>query len=147
MFSTDITKEFLEDHNWSEQNDGSYLVFKSGAFTYYKDKNDKDNYFYTGHYKFYTGQDALDYVTEDLSDYGITKEEMQGVFDRNEKYDLSNFVCLVLENEECIIDGENTLDKTVVSPYYGFYLNDGVNKALDMANMNTGTYFYFVPED
>ncbi|MCR5292587.1 MAG: DUF4813 domain-containing protein [Eubacterium sp.] len=144
---TTIDKAYLRSHNWRETNSNSYIVFESDTFTYYKDKGVYDNYYYKGHYEFYSGKAAVDYVVNDLSEYGVTRDEIQGLFDRNAKYDESNFVCLVLQNEECIIDGQNTTTDYTKAPYYGFYINNSSIEALDIANMNSATYYWFVPDD
>ena len=140
-------KSEIPNQDWVETNDGSYLTFKSGKqFVYYKDIDVDDDYYYEGSYEIYIGNKAVDYVVNDLEDYGVTDEELEDLFDRNEKYDEENFICLVLNNETCIIGGENTMEKPVFTPYYGFILVDGDKVVLDVANMNTGTQFNFVPE-
>lgn len=145
--SSDISKSKFCDNKWVEQNDGSYLVPKSdNTFKYYKDKNDLTDYYYTGHYELHVGEEGIDYVVNDLSEYGVTRDEIQGLIDRNTQYKKGNFVCLVLDNEECIIGGENTAEKTVTTPYYGFYVKDGSEEGFDIANMNTATYYLFTPE-
>ena len=140
-------KREIPDQNWVETNDESYLTFKSGKqFVYYKDIDVDDDYYYEGSYEIYIGDEAVDYITNDLEDYGVTDEELEGLFDRNKKYDEENLICLVLNNETCMIGGENTMKEPVTAPYYGFILVDGDEVVLDIANMNTGTYFNFVPE-
>ena len=148
MSSSDI-EDKIRSTNWLEKHDNSYLDLESDGydFTYYQDKEDKDNYYYEGFYDLYVGEDAVEYITEDLEEYGVTEDELEGLFDRNEEYDEANLVCLVIHNETCMIDGENTLEEDVVSPYYGFYLKDGSDEVLDLTNMNTATIFTFIPED
>ena len=46
-----------------------------------------------------------------------------------------------------MVDGVNTLDNEVVSPYIGNYLIDGDECGLDLTNMNQATHVFFVPED
>ena len=141
-------EEIFADNNWHESQADSYLVPGSGkTFKYYKEKAVADDYYYEGHYKIFAGKDAEKYLTEDLAAYGVTKEELKGLYSRNDKYDRSNLVCLVLENETCMIGGENTLSETVVTPYYGFYLTDKDKEVLDLANMNSASYYLFVRED
>ena len=145
--SSDINKSKFCDNKWVEYYSNSYLVPKSdGTFKYYKDKTDLTDYYYTGHYKLYVGDEGIDYVVNDLSDYGVTRDEIQGLIDRNDKYKKGNFVCLVLDNEECIIDGENTATSTVTTPYYGFYVKENGEEGFDIANMNSATYYLFQPE-
>ncbi len=145
---SDISQSKFRSIKWVEQNDRSYLVPGYGnTFKYYKDKNNLTDYYYTGHYKLYIGEEAIDYVVNDLSDYEVTKSEINDFIDRNEEYTKENFVCLVLENEECIIGGKNTAEKTVTTPYYGFYIKDNSGReGFDIANMNTATNYLFMPE-
>jgi hypothetical protein len=141
--------DLLAGYNWLETNSNSYLVPDSGkTFKYYKDKGVYDNYYYEGHYTFYTGDEAYKYITENLSEYGVTKQELDDLFARNEKYDKSNLICMVIENETCMIDGQNMYEETgtVVSPYYGFYLENGNEKVLDIVSMRMAQYYYFVAE-
>lgn len=148
--SSSTTINIFAGKNWLEATSNSYIVTESGnKFKYYKDKGVYDDYYYEGHYRFYMGEDAYRYVTEDLSSYGVTKNELDKVFARNDDYDKSNFVCLVLENEKCIVDGVDTYAgrSAVVTPYYGFYVKDGNDTVLDIANMNKAEYYYFIPED
>ena len=74
----------------------------------------------------------------------MSEEELEGVFDRNEQYEESNFVIFVLNNEACIVDGENIVDSPYKTPYFGFYLEDDGVPYLDIANMNSGNYHLFV---
>ena len=142
----DITADYFQKYNWLE-NDGSYLVLESSTrFKYYRNKDEQDDYYYTGTYEFYSGPEAISYVVDDLSEYGVTRDEIDGIIDRNEEYNTSNFVCLVIHNEEQIVDGEDIMENDVMTPYYGFYLKEGSNEALDIANMNAASYYYFTPE-
>lgn len=143
-------KDYFADKNWLETHSNSYLVTGEGnTFKYYKDKGVYDNYYYEGHYKLYLGDDAYKQITEDLSKYGVTADKLDGIFSKNNQYSKSNLVCLVIENETCWIDGYNMYEDsgTVVTPYYGFYIQDGGKPALDLVNMNSPQYYYFVPED
>ena len=146
----EFTDDIFKNAKWVEQHSNSYLVPNSdGTFTYYKDKDVQDNYYYTGHYDLYTGQAAYDYVTSnpDMASYGVTAEEMDGVFAKNEIYDMKNFVCLVLHNEQQIIDGENAITESVDTPYFGFYRVEGTGEeSLDIANMNVSEYYWFSKE-
>lgn len=134
-------KDVISGKTW-EEDDGSLLVLnKDNTFKYYRDKDDLTNYYYEGTYKVYCGEDAVEYISEDLEDYGVTEKEQRDIFDRNEEYNVDNYYCLVLNNKTCMIDGENTMEEPVMTPYFGFYLEK--YDALDIANMNTGTYYWF----
>lgn len=141
ILNNNISKS-ITGKSW-EASDGSLLVMEdNGDFKYYKDKEDLEDYYFEGKYKIYTGEDAIQYIDEDLEEYGVTEQEQRDIFERNEKYTVDNYICIVLTNEKCVINGENTLDEDIVVPYFGFYYKD--EKALDIANMNTATYYYFM---
>lgn len=133
--------EWVVGTNWIS-NDDSYIMFNDdGTFEWYQNKDDLTNSYYAGTYEFYTGQEALNYITQDLEQYGITDDEMRDIFENSSSYSLDIFVCLVLNNEELIVDGQNTLEAPTVTPCYGFYFED--EEYLDIANMNTATYWGF----
>ncbi len=134
----------ITEYQWQETGDGSLIVCESdGSFKYYQSAEDMTNNYFEGSYEFYMGKKAVTYITTELSEYGVTKDELKGVFDRNEEYDESNFVIFVLNNEVCIVDGENMVESPYRTPYFGFYLeSDGV-PYLDIANMNSGNYQLF----
>ena len=141
-------KEAITSRNWVETHSNSYLVFGSGKkFTYYRDYNTTDDYYYTGKYEIYVGEDAMEYITDDLSEYGITEDEIEDMIDANRNYDLSNLVCIVLKNNEQIIGGVNTLSDTVVTPYCGFYIGEDEDATLDLTNLNAASNFTFITED
>lgn len=139
------SKDFLSETSWIELNDGSQWVFhKDNRFHWYQSKEVTDDNYYAGTYEFHIGQDAMNYLTEDLSEYGVTKEEMQGVIDRTEAYTLDNLVCFSTTNQSFLYNGVEQISDEVVTSYYGFLLRDG--KLLDIANMITGSYYSFRKE-
>lgn len=132
----------ITGYSFVDKSEKSLLDLRySGNFKYYQSKDDLTDNYYEGTYDVYVGKDAVDYITTDLSRYGVTEEELQGVFDRSSSYDESNFYCLVLNNEKCMVNGQNTLTTPTSTPYYGFYIES--TKTLDIANMNTASYLYF----
>ncbi|MBP3604050.1 MAG: hypothetical protein J6J79_07885 [Lachnospiraceae bacterium] len=137
---------FITEYKWQGAKDGSLMVFEpDGNFKYYRYADDLDDNYYYGTYVFNIGSSAVQYLTTDLADNGVTADELQTIFDNNEGYDESNFVCLVLNNEACIIDGENQVENPYQTPYFGFCLEDTDGTlVLDLANMNTGNYSTFI---
>lgn len=135
----------LAGTSWISADDGSQMVFNEDeSFGWYQSKEEKDDNYYAGTYDFYVGQDAMDYLTGDLAEYEVTKEEMQLYFDRNEEYGLNNFVCFTLNNQSFLLSGEEQLSEEKQTHYFGFLLEDGT--FLDIANMITATYHGFSKE-
>lgn len=125
--------------------DGSEAVFTETEINWYKDAEDHSDNYYSGTYEFYIGEDAIDYVTQDLSEYGITRSEIDALIAKNSEYSKDNFVVFDIEYDEFIMDGEEQVITRPLVPWYGFILKD--NTYLDVANMNTGTYYKFTKSE
>lgn len=137
--------DILGDSSWLSEDDDSQIVFNTdNSFSWYQSKEEEDDNYYAGSYDFYIGEEAMDYITDTLSEYAVKEEELQGVFDRNEEYELDNFVCFTMNNETFILYGDEQLSEPIDSHYFGFLLDDG--SILDIANMDTGSYVWFVKE-
>lgn len=134
-----IPSTALQQTSWI-LTDNSELVLDASTFTWYKTKDVYTDNYFKGTYVYYIGTSAVNYITNELSNYGVTKEELQGVFDRNEEYNEDNFVVLVLQHTGGTIEGK-PYEKNTIDPYYGFLLNDGTY--LDIANMNSASYYVF----
>lgn len=123
--------------------DGSMIYFEEdGSFIWYQSDEDHDDNYYTGTYDVYMGEDAYDYIIYDLSEYGITEEELDDYFDRNEDsdfYQKENMCCLVLHNEELFMDGK-LQDYAANERHYMGFFEDGY---FDAANMESGEYASF----
>lgn len=125
--------------------DGSCMVFIDDTnYAWYQKKDVVDDNYFAGTYEFYMGNAALEHLTVDLKEFGVTKDEMQQIFDSNEEYSLENFVCMTVDNESFMLAGEEQLEQNKEISYYGFLLQDG--NYLDIANMVTGTYYGFMKE-
>ena len=135
----------LTSYNWQGTQDGSLLVFEQdGTFRYYQSAEDLTDYYFEGTYEFHAGADAVEFITTDLSQYSVTKEELTTIFDNNEQYDESNFVCFALNNEACYMDGENAVEEPYQTSYFGFCLEEDGDLYLDIANMTSANYHLFI---
>lgn len=124
--------------------DGSLLCLnEDGSFFWYQKPENRSDSYYSGSYEVYNGKAAIDYIVSELPQYSLTQAEQEEFIERNEDYTYENYYCLVLDNKECIINGENTLDtsQSNITPYYGFYFEN--EQYLDLANMNSGNYSSF----
>lgn len=134
-------KDKISGYSYIEKQDNSLLDLKSdGTFLYYKDKDDKTDNYYEGTYVVYQGEDAIEYIADDLEMYGLTEVEQRELIRRNDKEE--NYYCLVLKNEKCIMDGKNTLTSTIETPYYGFFF-ERIN-TLRIVNMKSANIYNFV---
>jgi len=121
--------------------DESEVIFTDEEINWYRYQNDHSDNYYSGKYVLYVGKDAVKYITQELSYYGVTKMKLNDLFDRSDLYSVENFVVFDIRYDEFMIDGESSVPQRQLVPWYGFILED--NTYLDVVNMNTGTYYKF----
>lgn len=139
------TKEssLVNNTKW-KGSDNSEIEFTNDRINWYRYSYDHSDNYYSGTYSFYIGKDAVDYITNNLSQYGVTRNELESLFNRNTTYSEENFVVFDIRYDKFVINGENQTITRPLTPWYGFILND--NTYLDVANMNTATYYKFTKE-
>ncbi len=134
-------KGIVAGWTWEADDTSILSLGEDGTFHWYQAaENIEDNY-YAGTYHVFNGMDAVNYIVNELEEYEVTFDEQMELFERVEEYELDNYYCLVLNNEMCVIDGENQIDEMTITPYYGFYFAE--ESIMDLANMNTGNYVAF----
>ena len=98
----------------------------------------------SGEYEVYRGEEAIEYITEELSEYGVTKSELKSLFNRSDLYDESTFVVFDIRYDKFVVSGEQRDIERPLVPWFGFVLED--DTYLDVANMNTSTYYKFTKQ-
>ena len=122
--------------------DGSYLVLnKDKTFYWYMDKDDKDNYYF-GTYTVFRGEKAVDYLTTELSIYGISEEEQRQTIDNIDiKNAIDHYYLINLMNDKVVVDGkENKIFKE--TRYYGFATHN--YNEFDLLNVDANNYAVFM---
>ena len=144
--------KMIEKNNWITTGDNSYMVFdkKTKSFTYYQSYLDTSDNYYTGKYQIYAGDDAFEYITEDISELGVEKSEIRSMINMNDEYEMDNLLCICLDYEELVVGGEKQDRDPWTIHYFGFYLTpeeDGYTyNVLDVCNMEAASYVTFVLE-
>ncbi len=145
--SADVDIENLIVGYTYKLDDDSVIEFSNDyKFKWWKDADSEDNY-YAGTYSVYYGEIAKERITEDLTQFAVTEDELDAYFERNEGddiYNIDNLTLIELDHTEVVFDGvEEDMSgyDTTTSYYYGFY--DTTTKKLDAANMATATYYLF----
>lgn len=137
--------DLLAGTSWISGNDNSQWVFGTDkTFHWYQTEGETDDNYFAGTYEFHVGQDAINYLTTEFSDYGITERKIRQVLSSNSEYMLDNFVCFSCVNQSFMLRGKEQLSEDTISSYLGFFLQDGTY--LDIANMTTGTCYGFTKE-
>ena len=132
----DYNYEHFIGNNFIAQ-DNSYLVLnKDKTFYWYKDINNKDEYYY-GVYTIYRGENAINYITNTLSIYGIDeKYQRTYLLDKN----IDDYYNLNLNNEKLVVNGkEEKLFKE--TRYYGLATDN--YKKFELLNMDANNYAIF----
>lgn len=136
-----IVKSSLMRNTTWQGSDGSEVVFTDNRINWYKSADDHLDNYYSGTYTFYIGKDAVNYITTELSEYYVTSSELQSLFNRSEMYSESSFVVFDIRYDKFILNKQPQQIERPLVPWFGFLLEDGT--FLDVANMNTGTYYQF----
>ena len=137
--------DLLAGTSWLSGDDNSQWVFGTDkTFHWYQTEDETDDNYFAGTYEFHVGQDAINYLTTELSEYGITERKIRQIISSNSEYTLDNFVCFSCVNQSFMLRGREQLSEDTLSSYFGFFLQDGAY--LDIANMKTGTYYGFTKE-
>jgi len=135
-------EETFKGTTWTAS-DGSELVFQEdGILSWWREEGNHDGDVFQGPYVAHRGQAAYDFVVDDLSDYGVTAEELDRILASGDSdRELNDLVVFTLDHQTVIMDGKSyTFDDPVV-PYYGF-LNDDAS-AMEVVNMRTATVYHF----
>lgn len=120
--------------------DDSQVVFTKDRIDWYQSADEHDDNYYSGTYKYYRGDKAIDYITTELSEYGVTKDELDGLFSRS-NYKKDDFVVFDIRYDKFIINGQNKDIARPLVPWYGFISEN--DSHLYVANMNTGSTYNF----
>lgn len=92
--------DLLAGTSWISGNDNSQWVFGTDkTFHWYQTEGETDDNYFAGTYEFHVGQDAINYLTTEFSDYGITERKIRQVLSSNSEYMLDNFVCFSCVNQ------------------------------------------------
>lgn len=109
--------DYLTGNKW-EGTDGTLLDLKTdGSFKYYESSANKSDNYYTGNFEVLNGQDAINYLNDE---YGFSEDAQRSVMVQYGVKDEYYYV-LILNNDECIINGTNTLEEKNMVEYFGYY--------------------------
>lgn len=142
IFSLLLTKE-TKDYNYEVlignsyiADDNSYLVLNNDkTFYWYKDINNKDEYYY-GIYTIFRGENAVKYISSELAIYSISEEKQRNkIKESSIENAIDHYFNLNLNNEKYVVNGkEERMYKE--TRYYGFASSN--YEELIFFNMNTG---------
>ncbi len=120
--------------------DNSYIVFNEDkTFIWYKTKEDLEDNYYKGKYTVYRGENAIKYITNDLSIYTVSEQEQRAFLDNNKDINIDMYFNINLINKEQVINKEKEkIDRE--NHFYG-YSNSEYNY-FTLISMDTSNYAY-----
>ena len=139
--------EIISETEWIDKNSGAGMLFEANDnFKYYKNHNDLTNNYYTGTYEIYFGYEAMDILERKYSQYGVTSDSICDEIDNERGLSgVSEFMILVLHNDGCWVDGENTIDLKWDKVYMGYY--DDNRNNMDLTCLDDNKNYAFVSWD
>ncbi len=152
--SDDVTfsDDYFAANNWVGVNDTALIIPESdGTFVWYRDKNDKDGDYYSGEYKLYIGDEAVEYLTteSEVKDK-VTEDDIKELEAPEYGATRDNFVCLVLTNNKEVYYGEEHTyegDDRVTTTLYGYFVNDKQGYKLTLVKYDNPYEFNLSPEE
>lgn len=130
----------IRGYSWTGTDQSILYLNKDKTYTWYQDDSTKSDNFYSGTYEFYTGNNAIIYITDNLKEYGLTEEEQRG-FIQSGGYKLKDYYLIILKCDKVVINGKEQILENNTIYYYGFYKE--YQKYLDLVNMGTSNYAGF----
>ena len=118
--------------------DKSEMIFgNQGTFEWYLSETDHSKNYYKGTYKLYVGKNAYNHITMDISEYGVTADELDGLIARNAQYSLDKLVVFDIHYDAFNYNGIDQIIKERETSWYGMILGDGTY--LDLADMKNAS--------
>ena len=139
--------EMISETEWIDKYSGASLLFEADDnFKYYKDHYDLTNNYYTGTYEIYFGYEAMNVLETKYSKYGVTGDSISEEINNERGLSgVKEFMILVLHNDGCWVDGENTIDLKWDKVYMGYY--DDNHMIMDLRCLDDNKNYNFVTWD
>lgn len=126
--------DHLTGNKW-ETTSGMLLELESNSsFKWFKSKADRNDNYYSGDFKLKRGQEAIEFLEES---HGLPEESQRSALIQF-AIEEDGYYALIMNNKECIENGNNTLEEENEVVYYGYYLPDYETlKLYNLENLNT----------
>lgn len=147
----EFDKSYFTSVQWEGVGNPALIIAESDdTFIWYRDKDDQDGDYYSGTFKLYVGEDAVDYLLNESEVSGkITKDEIEDMEDPQYGATEENFVCISMTNEKEVhygVETEYEGDDQVTTTLYGFFVNDNDGNKLTLVNYGNPYEFNLVPK-
>lgn len=135
----------INGYSWKGDDNSILYLNPDESYVWYQDDSNHQNNFYLGIYETYNGNDAIQYIIQHLSEYGLTEQEQRSFF-QDKNYDLEDYYLIILNCTKTVVNGQEqeSSDGSKLY-YYGFYEEE--TRRLDLVNMKTRNKAGFTLKD
>ena len=134
----------IQGYSWLGDDNSVLYLEKNKNYIWYQNDNEHTDNYHSGTYQYYNGTDAINYITTNLPQYGITKEEQYELFE-DSTYNVSDYYLIIINCNKAVMNGIEQYEVTNAIYYYGFY--DKTTNRLELVNMNSNNKAGFIRKD
>lgn len=134
----------IKGYSWLGDDNSILYLNKDNTYIWYQQDNNHEDNYYQGKFKTYTGEDAIEYISTTLEEFGLTEEAQRSFFEEG-KHELNEYYLIILTCEKAKMDGKETEGTDNTAYYYGFYSK--TKKRLDLINMSTKNKAGFIRKE
>lgn len=110
----------IRGYSWTGTDQSTLYLNKDKTYIWYQNDNIKSDNFYSGTYEFYTGDNAIIYIADNLKEYSLTEEEQRRLI-QSGGYSLKDYYLIILKSDKVVINSEEKTPENNMIYYYGFY--------------------------
>lgn len=127
------TEDKLSNGSFEEDHTGITFEFSDGSFELYMNADGSEGDHISGKCEILRGMEAVERVNS-MEEYGLTAEEQLGILKSRGSF-FDDYYAVILNIEQSVKDGENTVDEPVQKLYVGNYIEE--TDSFDMTNCNS----------
>lgn len=129
----------ISGYSWLGIDNSILYLNNNYKYNWYQNDQEHNNNFHSGNYEFYTGEEAINYISTNLPEYGLTEKKQRNIIENN-NYEIKDYYILILNCNKSIINNqEQNMNNTIY--YYGFY-DQNLNQ-LNLTNITTNVSAQF----
>lgn len=142
--STEL-EEFYKNYNFKEENfniknksffidDSSIIYFyNNNSYTWYNNIQNQNDNFIIGNYEYYTKEEAIKYIVDNLQRFNITEEDIKKYLEIN-NLSIKDYYLIILTPTKKIVSNQETIIDTKI--YYHGIFNQN-HQELSLTNIET----------
>lgn len=115
-------------------NDSSIIYFyNNNSYTWYNNFHNQNDNFTSGNYEYYTKEEAIKYIVNNLPNFNITEADIKNYLEANNE-SLANYYLIVLNSTRKVVDNQEQLLENKMY-YHGIF--NANRQELSLTNIET----------